>query len=916
VFVSSTLKELERERLAAREAIESLRLVPVMFELGARPHPAAAVYRSYLDQSHVFVGIYGESYGWVGPGMTISGLEDEFVLAEGMPQLVYLKEPAPNRDAHLEALIDRIKDSGGLSFRSFTSPEELRRLLADDLAVLLSERFAQQGFESTPTPEIRSTAYSTLIGRETELEQIERLLKDPAVRLITLYGTGGVGKTRLALEAAQRFAGEFPDGSIAVWLDAINDPRLAIEAIAAELGVRNRSDQSLLSLVGDRIAGKRMLLLLDNFEHVMAAATQLADLMEVPTASKFIITSRELLQIRGEHAVALDPLPLPRHGESALEAVKEVDAVALFAERARAASGSFSLTEENAGSVAEIVRRLDGLPLAIEVAAARTRILSPAALLERLESALDIPAARIRDLPERQRTIRATIAWSYDLLDDCEKKALERFSVFAGDVSLEAAEAVLAEATDPMSVEVLDVLSSLIDKSLIRRVEQDGLRFRALASIRRYAEEKLGERGATASASDAHVAFYTDLAATTSVTIHSPEQVAALARLEREHDNFQAALEWAFSCENANAGLVLCNHLRWFWYLRGHLSVGMYWTRRFLSLPSGSIQNRAGGAATGGMMAFELGELADAQRFYDDAISLLDPAEDEEELAWARTGMGAVKHALGDVASAEQLQNEAHTYFRDSGHLLGQCATNTRLGAIALGRCDYEAAVSRFNASLAVRRQIRDPWGTSFVLTELGELALVRNDPVTAEDHLREALDLLEQVGYVDGIARVRDLLGSLAAGAGDWQLALDEFISANRLFGEFGNRYGAALTLAHEASAEIELGRDRIAARHAFEAFGLADEVAHPRAVAAALEAIAAALAQSGHEAEAMEMISAADSVKTRGVISSPSSDPFRRMVVSRLPSNGDEAPGVDASEDAIRAAVDRVASQVMAPH
>jgi tetratricopeptide (TPR) repeat protein len=267
---------------------------------------------------------------------------------------------------------------------------------------------------------------------------------------------------------------------------------------------------------------------------------------------------------------------------------------------------------------------------------------------------------------------------------------------------------------------------------------------------------------------------------------------------------------------------------------------------------------------------------------------------------------------LGEVASAEQLQNEAHAYFRDSGHLLGQCATNTRLGAIALGRSDYEAAVARFNASLAVRRQIRDPWGTSFVLTELGELALVQDDPVTAEDHLREALDLLEQVGYVDGIARVRDLLGSLAAGAGDWQLALDEFRSANRIFGEFGNRYGAALTLAHEASAELELGRNRIAARHAFEAFGLADEVAHPRALAAAIEAMAAVLAQSGHGAEAIEMISAADSVKARSVISSPSKDPFRKVVVARS-SNGGEAPVIDVTDDAIRAAVGRVASHVM---
>jgi Domain of unknown function (DUF4062)/AAA domain len=377
VFVSSTLQELAAERHAVREAVHRLRLVPVMFELGARPHPPRQVYRAYLAQSQVFVGVYWQSYGWVAPGEETSGLEDEYRLSAGMPRLIYVKTPAPDRDKRLTELLARIKNDDSVSYQRFSDPAELQRLVEDDLALLLSERFEM----TRPHPTdpglagILPVPATPLIDREQEAAEAVDLVARQGVRLITLTGPGGVGKSRLAVEAASRLGPRFPDGVRFVDLTSVRATDLVPAAIAAGLGL-NTSGDRLVSDVVSYLRTKRLLLILDNFEQVTAGATAVSDLLAACPDLVVLVTSRSVLRLSGEYELAVPPLPVPPPGAAAdAAALQDYPSVRLFAARARAEAPGFELTSRNIQAVAEICRRLDGLPLAIELAAARIRML-------------------------------------------------------------------------------------------------------------------------------------------------------------------------------------------------------------------------------------------------------------------------------------------------------------------------------------------------------------------------------------------------------------------------------------------------------------------------------------------------------------------------------------------------------------
>src|SRR5690242_594671 len=496
--VSSALEELAAERRAVRDAVTRRRLVPVMFELGARPHPPREVYRAYLAQSQVFIGIYWQRYGWVAPGERISGLEDEYLLSAGLPRLLYVKTPAPDREPRLAELLARIRDEGVVSYQRFTDPAELRRLVENDLAVLLSERFtltrpAGSGppGDAVPAAGALPVPPTPLVGREHEIAAVEALLRSDGVRLVTLTGPGGSGKTRLAVEVARRLRPGFADGVRFIELASVTSADLVPGAIAAGLGLNTSGGRLRADLVS--YLRRRLLLVLDNFEQVADAAPLLAGLLAAAPGLTILVTSRSMLRLSGEHEFPVPPLPVPPAGAARdAAAAGQFAAVRLFTERAQAVAPGFRLTGQNVGAVAEICRRLDGLPLAIELAAARVRLLPPQALLARLGDRMGVLTGRPRDLPERARTLQNTLDWSFALLLPGEQALFACLGVFAGMFGLPAAEAVWGDAgapgrADPSGL-VIDILNALVDSSLVEaETRGDEPQFGLLETIREYA---------------------------------------------------------------------------------------------------------------------------------------------------------------------------------------------------------------------------------------------------------------------------------------------------------------------------------------------------------------------------------------------------------------------------------------------
>jgi CBS domain-containing protein len=372
VFVSSTMEELAPERRAVREAIEGLHLTPVMFELAARPYPPRALYRAYLEQSDIFIGLYWESYGWVPPGEELSGLEDEYRLCGDRPKLIYIKAPAPNRQPRLSELIARIQRDDRVSYRPFGTARELRTLVADDLAVLLTERF-EASTEApagpprpVPVPPLPRPV-TRLIGRDSDVARVLDLLAEPDVRMVTIVGPGGIGKSRLALAVAEGAEERYPDGIVYVELASLREPALVLPTIARSLGVEEPG-ANVEARLRDRLAAARMLIVLDNMEQLADAGGDLSDLLGSTEAVQLLVTSRRILDIRGERIYTLEPLAVPT--DATVTA-----AVELFLERARSVHPGYQPTHADLAAFAELSRRLDGLPLAIEPAAAWLRIL-------------------------------------------------------------------------------------------------------------------------------------------------------------------------------------------------------------------------------------------------------------------------------------------------------------------------------------------------------------------------------------------------------------------------------------------------------------------------------------------------------------------------------------------------------------
>ncbi len=722
---------------------------------------------------------------------------------------------------------------------------------------------------------------TSLIGREREVMAVCTLLQRPDVRLVTLTGTGGIGKTRLSLEVGAELLPAFREGVYFVPLASINDATLVIPAIAHTLGLQHRYAERQQPLAEHMEYLKTFLqekqcLLLDNFEQVVDAAPAIAELLAACPRLKILVTSRSALHISGEHEFSLPPLALPDGTPSLpIHELTQYAAIALFLQRAMAIKPDFNVTTTNVQTIAMICRRLDGLPLAIELAAARIKLLPPQALLQHLIHPLNVLTGGRQNAPERHQTLRNTIAWSYLLLNAVEQQLFRRISVFVGSCSLEAIEALYSSYPDRTML-VLDGVSSLIDKSLLQQIEQeDEPRIVMLETIREYALEMLDANGEERLIRHAHAVYYMTLAEESERQLVGPQQAAWLERLEQEHDNLRAALDWSLQQdEDTNEtqrrmeiALRLAGALRRFWQMHGHLNEGQTFTEKTLSASEGilvSAQARAKALIAAGTLASIQNDYDRTEAYCRESLLLFRELGDQQGTALSLFLLSVVPMMKGDNVAARSLAEEALALFREMGDKERVAWSLSTLGLLDTQEEKYASASARYEESLAIHRKLSNKRGIAASLLRLAQLLFVsQGDQAALRSLLDEGLALNNELGEKEGIANVHSLSAQLAFRRGDISSARAQIEKSILLYREIGQRRALAESLAILARIVLSQGERTEACVLYDESQEIARELNHMWLIASCLEGRAGIAAEEGQLTWAAQLWGVADALR-----------------------------------------------------
>ncbi len=712
------------------------------------------------------------------------------------------------------------------------------------------------------------------IGREKEVAAVQNLLQREDVRLVTLTGPGGTGKTRLGLQVAAELSDLFADGVYFVNLAPLSDPTLVVSTIAQTLDLKETGEQPLLDRLKGYLRDKQILVLLDNFEQVVSAALQVADLLAASPKLKVIVTSREVLHVRGEQEFPVPPMavPDPAHLPD-MVALAQYEALALFIQRAQAVKPDFQVTPANARDIAEICVQLDGLPLAIELAAARIKLLPPKALLARLSERLAVLTSGPHDAPARQQTLRNTIAWSYNLLEAQEQRLFRRLSVFVGGCTLEAIETVcIAHETSITTMSMLDSVASLIDKSILQQAEQESEQphLVMLETIREYGLEALTASGEMEVIRQAHALYYVTLAEKAEPELGGQQQAEWLERLEREHENLRAAMQWSLEAgedgHSREMALQLGGALRRFWIVHGHWSEGRNFLERALAESKGvpaSVQVKA--LVTAANLANMQADNDRAEALAEKSRALCQELGDTRGIALSLRLLAVVAVRRGSFTAARSLNEEALALFREVGDKEGAALSLYNLGWLVIVQGEYAKGRALLEESLALHREVGNKSGMAHSLSALASaLFESQGDPATIRALLEESLALSQEVGDMEGIESFFFFSGQLALSQGDIATArslAEKSLVINR---EIGNREDTAESLFLLARVEAHQG-DNVAARALYEQ-SLAIAIVEGNSkhdIDLFLEGLAGVVAAQGEPAWAARLYGAAEALR-----------------------------------------------------